>query len=345
MNPSDISQTIDRALAAAGLDRDLPSLAEARATIAKALGSAGVLPGASARARTAAPASYPGEFLACTHANGAGSRDYKLYVPPSYKSGRPAPLIVMLHGCKQDPDDFAAGTGMNALADTHGFLVAYPAQHPRANGGNCWNWFEADQQVRTGAEPSLIAGIVDAIAADHAVDPSRVFVAGLSAGAAMAVILGAAYPEVFAGVAAHSGLPRGAAHDMGSAFAAMRAAPPQPAGGTPRATSAHVRTIVFHGDADATVNPANGRAIVEQAVAAFERAELPLRQAPRAAAVVGGRKAASTDFLDPSGRIAVREWVVQGGAHAWFGGSPAGSYTDASGPDASAEIVRFFLGQ
>ena len=280
-------------------------------------------------------------FTTHVHAEGGASRNYKLYVPAAHETGTASmPLIVMLHGCKQHPDDFAAGTRMNELAEQHGFLVAYPAQSTGANGSNCWNWFNTSEQTRAGVEASLIAGITRSVASTHRVDEQRVFVAGLSAGAAMAVILGATHPEVFAGVAAHSGLPVGAAHDVPSAFAAMQgraapgAAPPPQTG---------VRTIVFHGDADATVVAANGAAIVEHAVSAYAAQGQSLTRWHEARTPVGGRECTTTRYVDADGRPHVEAWVVHGAAHAWSGGSASGSYTDRNGPDASAQIVRFFL--
>lgn len=362
--------TIDRALDAAGLGRAQARGQGVRATIDRALAAAGLIARSATPPRAdavhdAAPAGAPvrtrpvrreddvidvidvsdvrddvGQFLSRRHTSRHGSLGYKLYVPAAF-DGRPLPLIVMLHGCKQNPDDFAAGTRMNRLAEQHGFLVAYPAQEVRANGSNCWNWFERAHQSRDGAEPALIAGIVAEIGRSHAVAPGRVYVAGLSAGAAMAVILGELYPEVFAAVAAHSGLPMGAAHDVPSAFAAMHG---RTAGPVPGVAHRGARpTIVFHGDRDATVTPANGTAIVERSVAAFERAGRPLRRVDVDAGP-GSRRCTTHRYVDEAGRTAVESWVVHGGAHAWFGGSPAGSYTDATGPDASAQIVRFFLG-
>ena len=288
----------------------------------------------------AVPAPGRSEFLALSHSNHRASRAFKLFVPATY-AGAPMPLIVMLHGCKQNPDDFAAGTRMNELAEQHGFLVAYPAQTVRDNMANCWNWFERAQQVKGGVEPELIAGIVGQIISSHEVDASRVFVAGLSAGAAMAVILGAAYPEVFAGVAVHSGLPLGAAHDVASAFSAMQGAASSSA--TTRVQPA-VPTIVIYGDADQTVAPGNGAAVVAQSLRAYAQSNTPLQAQPRASTAAASlRSSVTTDYLDAEGRARVTECVVHGGKHTWFGGSAQGSYTDAHGPDASAEIVRFFL--
>ena len=285
-------------------------------------------------AREAVPA--PTALLARHFHNAKGARDYLLYVPHG-PQGQARPLIVMLHGCQQDPGDFAVGTQMNMLAERHGFLVAYPRQTSRANGANCWNWYEPGEQARDGQEPSLIAGIVDAIGQDYAVDPARVFVAGLSAGAAMAVSLGQAYPEVFAGVAAHSGLPHGAAHDVQSAFAAMQGKAPVDGRSATARASQPVRTLVLHGDADRTVDPVNGAAITRQAVAAFKRAKVPVVLSAT------NESDGARDFVDTEGRVMVRERIVPGGAHAWFGGHAEGSFTQPDGPDASAEIVQFFL--
>ena len=342
MSIDSISQTIDRALTAAGLNTRSGPIQAVTATIEKALAAAGI---AQRRASptTTTPRPIPtagvGQFLALSHADGKTKRSYKLYVPSAY-AGKPMPLIVMLHGCKQNPDDFAAGTRMNEFAERDGFLVAYPAQTARENGANCWNWFEPSQQTRDGAEPSIIAGIVEAIGGSYEVDASRVFVAGLSAGAAMAVILGAAYPEVFAGVGAHSGLPLGAAHDVTTAFSAMAG---RRAASTNGVRGVGVPTIVFHGDADSTVAASNGQAIVEQAIAAFARSETTLRKVSRDGPAPEGEGWSTANYVDAAGRHRVESWTVRGGAHTWFGGSPEGSYTDAHGPDASAEMVRFFL--
>jgi len=345
-SPEKISEVIGRALDAAGLHRSGGGHDSIRLIIDNALREAGLTsssqPGTVRDFAEVVPTAVPdgGQFVARVHASAHGSRTYKLFVPSAY-DGAPMPLIVMLHGCKQNPDDFAAGTQMNQLAEQHGFLVAYPAQTARANGSNCWNWFERTQQSRDGAEPSLLAGIATDVARTHAVDDARVFVAGLSAGAAMAVILGREYPDLFAAVAAHSGVPAGVAHDVPSAFAAMQGRHGTAAGA--RQPARAVPTIVFHGDADTTVTAANGAAVVGQAVSAFEQQHAPLQRVTRSAAVDGGKRCTVTRFMSADGETAVEEWVVHGGAHAWFGGSAAGSCTDPRGPDASAEMVRFFL--
>jgi poly(hydroxyalkanoate) depolymerase family esterase len=262
----------------------------------------------------------------------AGSRDYKLYVPANRPAG-PLPLVVMLHGCTQGPDDFAAGTRMNALAAEHGCLVAYPAQPSSANAQKCWNWFNPDDQGRDRGEPSLIAGITRKIMRDHPVDPARVYAAGLSAGGAMAAILGSAYPDLYAAVGVHSGLPVGSAHDVASAFAAMRQGT---GGGEQNGRGAPV--IVFHGDQDATVSPRNAVAVAAQILASHDTLVTD-----RTGETPGGRSHKQTIHTDPMGRVLCEQWTVHGAGHAWMGGSKAGSYTDPKGPDATREMLRFFL--
>jgi len=379
-----VADTIQRALAAAGLDTQSGPMQGVTDTIHRALSAAGlsrraVTPGANdARGETidgtsrridatcgdidgtqpepAAPVDAPlaGAFLNRSYTNHAGTRDYKLYVPARYAADPDAraPVIVMLHGCTQSPDDFAAGTRMNALADRFGFLVIYPAQAANANGSRCWNWFRPEDQVRDAGEPSLIAGITREVASAWRVDARRIFVAGLSAGASMALILGAMYPELYAAIGAHSGLPRGAAHDMPSAFAAMQGNAAQSGRFNSSSTATLDRdgesfrtpTIVFHGDHDRTVNARNADAIVGQAAASGPDGE-PLRAEVRTGQAPGGRQYSRTDYLDDADRSVVEHWVVHGAGHAWSGGSPNGSFTDPAGPDASAEMIRFFLAQ
>lgn len=284
----------------------------------------------AASARDAAP---PGEsrFLTKQLVSPDGARPYKLFVPSGYR-GAPAPLIVMLHGCTQSAEDFAAGTRMNLAAEARTCLVAYPEQTSAANPQRCWNWFQAADQQRGRGEPELVAGIARAVMREYAVDPARVFVAGLSAGGAAAAVLGAAYPDLFAAIGVHSGLACGAAHDLSSAFAAMQI------GNGQRRPGAGVPAIVFHGERDRTVHPANGDHAVEQAIAGRT-----VRERVRHGRAPGGHGWVRTDYLDARGHTLAEHWLVQGGGHAWFGGSPDGSYTDPRGPDATAEMLRFFL--
>jgi len=267
-----------------------------------------------------------------------GTRVYRLYQPPQALAAPSVlwPLVVMLHGCNQNPDDFARGTRMNRLAAAHGFLVLYPAQSMQHSPRRCWNWFKRIHQGRGRGEPALLAGMVQQVVAVHAIDPLRIYVAGLSAGGAMAAILGNAYPEVFAAVGVHSGLPTAGAHDVGSALAAMQGRAPThtTSGATPPPT------IVFHGDADPTVHPVNGERLFVAATATpIDQtlvAESRVRQANQ------GRTATRQVHLDAAGHVMAEYWVLHGAGHAWSGGSTQGSFTDANGPDASAEMWRFF---
>ena len=251
---------------------------------------------------------------------------------------------------------------MNRLAEKHGFLIVYPEQAPNANGSKCWNWFKSRDQQRDSGEPSLIAGITREVVAQHDVDPRRIYVAGLSAGAAMAVILGETYPQLYAAVGAHSGLPYGAAHDMPSAFAAMstgRAGMPDGStlpeltslpgnGAGARKKAAHfVPTIVFHGDQDRTVARGNGGEIIEQAVAALAAEAGSEVLAPRTHKGVsaGGQTYSRTVYADATEQPRIESWLLHGAGHAWSGGHASGSFTEAAGADASAEMVRFFLVQ
>ncbi|MDI1272385.1 PHB depolymerase family esterase [Polaromonas sp.] len=274
-----------------------------------------------------------GRFIAGSHSDAAGRRDFKLYIPPG-AGQRALPLVVMLHGCTQNPDDFAAGTAMNELAAAQGFYVLYPAQSQQANPQRCWNWFKHNHQARGRGEPALLAGMTHEVMTAHTVDADRVYVAGLSAGGAMAAILGNAYPELYAAVGVHSGLAAGSATDLPSALGAMKG------GGNPLRTSGSasgVATIVFHGDADTTVHPANGQQVV--AASAGRGSSVDVEQL----ATPGGRAHTRSVHRAPDGTVVAEHWLVHGAAHAWSGGSARGSYTDAHGPDASVEMLRFFM--
>jgi poly(hydroxyalkanoate) depolymerase family esterase len=308
-------------------------LTNATAVLQRVLGGLHV---PSLQATTVEPATTKPDvgFQARTFSNASGSRPYKLYIPTRYR-GQPVPLIVMLHGCTQSPDDFAVGTRMNIAAEANTFLVAYPGQTSAANMQKCWNWFNVGDQQRDSGEPSLIAGITREVMRDYAVDPIRIYVAGLSAGGAAASIMGNTHSDLYAAIGVHSGLACGAAQDMQSAFAAMQRGAAGQAGIDRRR---RVPTIVFHGDLDNTVNSRNADAVVAQAVQGA-----PLRTRVEDGQVPNGHAYSRTLHIDARGKTLVEKWLVKGAGHAWFGGSPAGSYTDPSGPDVTKEMLRFFM--
>ncbi|HEY5850457.1 MAG TPA: PHB depolymerase family esterase [Lysobacter sp.] len=340
-----MGKTISDALEAAGLSMKSPSPPSEGAGVARA--DTGPERKTVRHGRAAPPVSLPGTFVEHSFAHATGKRRYKLYVPSQYTEdpAAPCPLLLMLHGCTQSPDDFAAGTRMNELAELHGFLVAYPAQSANANGSRCWNWFRPGDQTRARGEPALLAALTLDVIQNHAIDPERVVVAGLSAGAAMAVILGATHPDVFAAVGSHSGLPYRAAHDVPSAFAAMAGNYPAPAGGkgpTQDTIAPPLVTplIVFQGDADRTVAVSNADALVRQALGTAAR----IAQDPHVSnGENNGRSYTRTVYLTSQGDPLVEAWQLHGAGHAWSGGSADGSYTDTQGPDASTEMVRFFM--
>ncbi|WP_373498247.1 PHB depolymerase family esterase, partial [Desulfococcus sp.] len=286
-----------------------------------------------------------GRFTSGLYTNHAGTRSYKLYIPSGYH-GKPLPLVVMLHGCTQNPDDFAAGTRMNVLAEEHRCFVAYPAQSHAANGSKCWNWFEPADQQRDRGEPSIIAGLTRQIIDSHRVDARRIYVAGLSAGGAMALTMTMTYPDLYAAVGIHSGLPYGVAQDLPSAFTAMRCGE---GASTRRHTAcAPVPAIVFHGDRDTTVHPCNGNRVVAQCAPSRARRGEPPEGGParrvsvERGQVPHGHAYTRTTRHDASGQPVVEHWLVHGAGHAWSGGNCRGSYTDSKGPDASQEMLRFF---
>ncbi len=311
-----------------------------------------------------------GAFTEGSHTHASLTRRYKLYTPPGVTGyvGKGLPLVVMLHGCTQNPDDFAAGTGMNELAREQGFCVLYPAQSADANPQRCWNWFKHTHQSRGRGEAALLASMTLSVIQQHGIDARRVYIAGLSAGGAMAAIVAAAYPEIYAAAGVHSGLAVGAASNVSEALAAMRS------GAKPGAqTSAiggenggarggagggagggrglgqtgdgsAVPTIIFHGDQDHTVHPRNGEQVSEQAVAAVQLASgHSVTKAVEHGVSRGGRRFTRSIHRSSSGQTIAEHWLVSGAGHAWAGGRASGSYTDPKGPDATGEMLRFFL--
>ncbi len=285
-----------------------------------------------------------GRMIRDRFAYGVMTRHYRLYCPalPEQRAGQRLPLVVMLHGCRQDPDDFAAGTAMNEAAQRDGFFVLYPAQTRRAHHLGCWNWYRLLHQQRDLGEPGLLAALVRQTMARHPIDPERVFVTGLSAGGAMAAILGEAYPELFSAIAVHAGVPVGLARSAPRAIAVMKRGPI--AGIARRAPSHALPLLVVQGMADGVVHPDNAQRLVDDARMGLAARTGPL-QAQRETAAdsgAGGHRWTRETHRDDHGHAWIESWSVDGLAHAWSGGRPTGSYTDPAGPDATAITLRFF---
>ena len=286
-----------------------------------------------AGARMPQASTHGDSFTAGSFCSSSGQRNYKLYVPP-HAGDRPLPLVVMLHGCTQDADDFAAGTAMNDAARVQGFYVLYPIQSRKANQHKCWNWFKHNHQQKGRGEPSILAGMTKSIVESHAIDPQRVYVAGMSAGGAMAAILASVYPELYAAAGVHSGLAPGVASDLPSALSAMKGVDVQ--GRVSQGSG--VPTIVFHGDRDSTVHPANAHGVVMASTGAGVHVETS-----RISGSPNRRSSTRHMYRNSAGEIIAERWEVHGAGHAWSGGTPNGSYMDQTGPDATGEMLRFFL--
>ncbi|MFJ9532030.1 alpha/beta hydrolase family esterase [Herbaspirillum sp. NPDC101396] len=351
------TQVIQDALAAAGLKPPSMSAGTKQKLapqnfVSDLLGKLGLGGAATTpQADTQAPDLNGGKFVAGSYANTAGSRRYKVYVPSGY-DGEAMPLVVMLHGCTQDPDDFARGTQMNALAEEQGFLVVYPAQEASDNSSKCWNWFKAMDQQRDQGEPSLIAGITNEVINQYGLDRKQVFVAGLSAGGAMAIIMGSTYPDLYQAVGVHSGLPYASASDLTSALSAMRGASGTSLSSSRRGGASAklqaIPVIVFHGDRDATVSPSNGTGLIDDFVARFEQtaaSEEKISTVVEEGKTETGHRYSRTSLHVDGRPVLAEHWLIHGAGHAWAGGSARGSYTDANGPDASREMLRFFSTQ
>jgi poly(hydroxyalkanoate) depolymerase family esterase len=291
-----------------------------------------------------------GQFIDGTFSNEAGTRRYKLYIPSGY-DGRPVPLIGMLHGCTQPVENLAAGTRMNMLAETHTFLVVYPQQSSHANRATCWNWWRTGDQQRGAGEPALIAGLTQELMARYRVDPRRVYLAGISAGGALTAIMGATYPDLYAAIGVHSGVAYGTAHGVLSALAVMRrgregvALPATRRNGRAAVPPRFVPLILFQGDHDRVVHPSNADWVIDQWLDACKRltGAQGVEFTEQRDVAPGGRAYTRTIYQASGGYSLMEQWTVHGADHGWSGGSPQEAWTDPQGPDASREMVRFFL--
>jgi poly(hydroxyalkanoate) depolymerase family esterase len=294
--------------------------------------------------RTAPPGQ--GQFLSGSFQSASRSIDYKLYIPSGERNA-PLPLVVMLHGCGQDASDFARGTGMNELAEQAQCLVLYPEQSSQISWNRCWNWYDQAHHERDEGEPALIADLTRTVIAQHAVDASRVSIAGLSSGGAMAVILGRTYPDLFQAVGCHSGLPHRSATSGMGALSAMRAGSDL-SSAKQTVPLASIPIIVFHGDVDNTVHQKNSADVVQQSIECYmaqapdESAEIAVYEETGEAS---GRSFTRHTHCGKTGDVVAEQWTIHGTGHAWSGGNLRGSYTDTRGPDASREMLRFFMRQ
>jgi poly(hydroxyalkanoate) depolymerase family esterase len=291
-----------------------------------------------------AEADSAGEFIVKEIDTADGPRRYKLFIPSGYNKAKPAPLLVVLHGCTQDPDDIARGTRFNEIAGSRGFLVAYPEQPQKYNGLKCWNWFDSAHQSRDKGEPALIASITQRVMHDYSVDSKRVYIAGVSAGGAMALTTAYAYPELFAAAGIHSGIAYAAVTSIANALTAMHSGAPDQGSLASAVVKAfgsarHFPAIVFQGKADKSVHWVNASQVVSQLVQSYSP-ENVTRLSTTPGEASGYHFTKTTYGVD---RPLIEEWMVDELGHAWSGGSKDGTYTDVNGPDASREMIRFFL--
>lgn len=276
----------------------------------------------------------------------AGTRDYWVYVPTSYRPGSHAALIVMLHGCTQDAGDIARGTRLNERAEQEGFIVLYPEQPETMNPKKCWNWYDTNNQQRDRGEPALIHGMTRDVMAKYAVGRHRVYLAGISAGAAMATLVAVAYPETYNAIALHSGMEYRAADNVMEALAAMKDGGPDPrAQGAAALTAMGARAkvipvLIVHGSKDTVVPPLHAAQLLVQWLVVNGAMDAPRDESSHV--LEDGYRYTRAQYTNRDGRVVVESIVVAELGHAWSGGSAEGTYTDAKGPNATDEMIRFF---
>lgn len=305
-------------------------------------------------------AAYGGSWTGGTVKNSFGSRDYKLWLATGYQKEKPVPLVLMLHGCMQKAEDLAALAGMNDLADENNFLVAYPQQVATANPLGCWNWFDPKHQSRDAGEPALIAAVVQDIRSAYSIDGKRIYVVGISAGGAMAVVMAATYPELFAGLGVMAGVEYKAGTTVEGGLASMKSGGPDPNQQGLLAFQAmqqglgaakkRMPVIAFHGTKDPYLNPLNTDQLIAQWAQTNDylddgkdndsvSIQSPLETK---GAVPNGYSYTRSQYKDGNGRLLMEKWIVEGLGHAWSGSPIANQFADAKGPKASAETWRFF---
>jgi poly(hydroxyalkanoate) depolymerase family esterase len=286
-----------------------------------------------------------------SYTSSAGTLSYETYVPASYKQGSQMPLIVALHGCTQTADNFRTQTRFDDLAASKGFIVVYPEQSKANNNLTCWNWFQQADMQRGSGEPSLIAGITKTVQAKYGVDPNKVYVGGLSAGGAMAAVMGATYPDIYAAI----GVGSGCEYSAGAPCAGYQSADPEQAGKSAHqamGTNARVLPfIVFQGDQDTTVPPVNaqqavraGQVMADLADDGDENGSIPTGAAKVVNGQAPGGESYTVSFYnDGTGKELAQYWLVHGMGHAWSGGDASQQFSDPKGPDESLAMYDFFM--
>jgi poly(hydroxyalkanoate) depolymerase family esterase len=315
------------------------------------LGIAALLVAAAAALLPGAATAAAGTLTSGDYTGPEGTQHYELYIPSTYKAGTPVPLVVALHGCTQTADQFRRLTRWDALAEAKGFIVVFPEQDSNSNQFKCWNFFQDAHMHRSAGEPMRIAAVTSFIGRNYTVDPHRVYAAGMSAGGAMASVMAATYPDLFAAIGVGSGCEYAAT----ATCAGYKSADPAQAGRQAHKEMAgHARQmpfIAFQGDADTTVPPVNADQLVQQWLVTDDLADdgalndsVPQVPAKTTRGQVPGGKSYTVRSYVDSGRAELAQyWVVHGMNHAWSGGDPSQSYTDSQGPDATAAMYAFFL--
>ncbi|MCW3066878.1 MAG: hypothetical protein JWN32_4050 [Solirubrobacterales bacterium] len=305
---------------------------------------------AAAAALAPAATAGTGALTSGDYTGAAGNQHYELYIPSTYKAGTAVPLVVALHGCTQTADQFRLLSRWDTLAEAKGFIVVFPQQDPNANQLKCWDFYQDGSMHRSAGEPARIAAVTSMIEQKYSVDPHRVYAAGLSAGGAMASVMAATYPDLFAAI----GIGSGCEYAATATCAGYKSADPaQAAQQAYKEMGAHAHPmpfIAFEGDADTTVPPVNADQLVQQWLTTDDLADdgtlngsVPSAPANTTQGQVqGGRSYTIRTYGNHNHAELAQYWTVHGMNHAWSGGNPSQSYADPSGPDETAAMYAFF---